>query len=211
MIARAFILIALIVYCVPESSSWGQDQAPEPIFRQGDYWRFRIQEENLPYSTRSLSGDYELTYNGKNFVITQGGGANLKFVEKGQSEVGILYAMVGRGMTHGGQFLKFPLSVGQRWKLEYSMTIRGDPQPIRFVAQNEVLNVETLTTPAGTFRTFKIERSFENKLFGTFTYNYSEQTKSIVKMVYDFREAKGGTRTVELMSFGSNCGLACEK
>lgn len=211
MSPRGLILIALISFSFPNIDLYAQDQAPEPIFRKGDYWRFRVQEENMTYSTRSLGGEYELTYNGKTFVITQGDGANLRFVAKEQSEVGILFAMVGRGMFHGGQFLKFPLFVGQRWDLEYSMVIRGDSRPLRFSARNEVLNIETLSTPAGTFRTFKIIRSFENRKFGTFTYNYSDETKSIVKIVYDFQESNGGTRIVELMNFGSNCGLECKK
>ena len=189
-----------------------QDHVSEPKFETGDYWHFRVQEDGLPSSTRALTGIYELLYNGASFVVAQGSGAKRTVLDREDGELNILYAMVGRGNYHGGQYLKFLLAVGHKWNFEYSARLRGLQQATRFSAQTEVVDFENIKTPAGAFRTFKIIRNTKAKNLSKFTYNYSAETKSIVKMFYDFRESSGGTRSVELLGFGSMCGatLACE-
>ena len=195
------------VFCVS-----AQEQAPEPKFRTGDYWHFRVQEEGTSSSSRALRGIYELLYNGANFVVAHGSAAQRMVIEPNEGQLNVLHAMVNRGDLHGGQFLKFPLAVGQNWSFEYKYRPRGLPQPVNYIAHTEVVEMENIQTPAGTFRTFKIIKNVKSKLASKFIYNYSVETKSIVKMFGDFRGADGGTRVVELISFGSMCGatLACD-
>ena len=54
------------------------------------------------------------------------------------------------------QYLQFPLSVGKKWDLDYTAVIAGRSTPIKSKA--EVTKLEDVTTPAGSFRAFKIER-----------------------------------------------------
>ena len=87
---------------------------------------------------------------------------------------------------------------------------------IYFRATTNVTGMEEVTTPAGTFRTFMIERHErgirmggdagrgEGRLAGRllYTYSYSPSTQSIVK--YSLLTGQRGTREIELISFKTN-------
>jgi hypothetical protein len=109
-----------------------------------------------------------------------------------EAQIGILLAMVGRGSYMGGQYLKFPLSMGQKWSLDYQSAVRGSRTVTSWNAETTVKDVESITMPAGKLWAFKIIREAWS--------HYSPQTKSIVKMLWQF---PSDTRNVELVKFGS--------
>jgi hypothetical protein len=68
---------------------------------------------------------------------------------------------------------------------------------------SRVTGFEEVTTPTGTFRAFKIERteSLRDKDPTSGTLYYSPQTRSVVK--YEFSSPDKQTRVIELTKFGS--------
>ena len=108
------------------------------------------------------------------------------------------------------QLLQFPLSVGKKWSTQYRQQIINGVRNL--TTETNVTGLEEITTPAGKFRAFKIERwgsaaAVKNagKAPGSktrnyeWTYYYSPQTQSILKYVYEDEE--GGTREIELVKF----------
>ena len=101
------------------------------------------------------------------------------------------------------QRLEFPLFVGKKWKNDYRIIGRFT---FTVTVENSVVGVEDVTTPAGVFRAFEIERvdiarTFRNKN----TSLYSPQTRSMVKSSF---ESEGGLNPgakteTELIKFGS--------
>ena len=85
-------------------------------------------------------------------------------------------------------------------------SIRGTSTTVWNRAQSHVTAIEEVSTLAGTFRAFKIERQHSwQSVRASVIYFYSPQAKSIVKYSYH-EEAKGEVcckREIELIKFGS--------
>lgn len=89
---------------------------------------------------------------------------------------------------------KFPLEVGKSWDGNYKMSINGGDRQFRYQMDVRVLGTETVTVPAGTFETFKIEmKGYYNAVRGTgswsgstkYIYWYSPDVKASVKINYE--------------------------
>lgn len=210
--------------------SFGQEHAEQPVYKDGDWWHFKVTERDFVGSTsKALDGIYGVTYsNGKLKFFKPSGDQTTKAVgesiaedadesggegdtEGAYGQTTILSWMLGRGKYYGGQSLKFPLSVGQTWAVEFSIRARGAkpsarPSPRR--AELSVVGTEDIATPAGKFRAFKIV--WKGKVLTAraaggsgqeFTYFYSPETKSIVRVFFEF--GTGAKRDVELIKSGS--------
>ena len=85
--------------------------------------------------------------------------------------------------------LKFPLSSGQKWIYQYVIRLRDGKFDLRGSAEVNVAGTEEVTTPAGSFKVYKLIKT-ESWTVGskygtgnsaTTTYFYSPETRSIVK------------------------------
>jgi hypothetical protein len=186
-----------------KAQSWMLDvmrngNTSEPTYRDGEFWVFNVIENFTVYDSRALKGLYQLRYVDTRFQIFK----DKQIVGINEAQIGILLAMVGRGSYMGGQYLKFPLSMGQKWSLDYQSAVRGSRTVTSWNAETTVKDVESITMPAGKLWAFKIIREAwsHRGTRATFTYHYSPQTKSIVKMLWQF---PSDTRNVELVKFGS--------
>jgi hypothetical protein len=101
--------------------------------------------------------------------------------------------------------LDFPLTVGKQWTRDYKGTFVGSNRPVARKVTYEVKSIEQVTTPAGTFRAFKLESDDRGpRDFWTTTYWYSPETRSIVKSMFDGSSAgqyTGLKREIELINF----------
>jgi hypothetical protein len=116
--------------------------------------------------------------------------------------VGDLWVMLAlEDITSKYQYIQFPIFVGKKWSHRYQMTISGVPYWVD--SQTEVTGVEEVTTPAGTFRAFKIERTARGAkgvIDQRRVYFYSPQTGSLVK--YHMESGLGAVSDIELIKFG---------
>jgi hypothetical protein len=60
-----------------------------------------------------------------------------------------------------GEGVRLPLAIGKSWRSEYDQKITKTGANFRGSVVNKVTAQETLTTPAGTFETFKIETTIK--------------------------------------------------
>ena len=197
MISRLYFYSYLMValFFSMTSVAFGQAQAPAPAFKEGDTWQLKFEQQGRQQgrtSTDQLEGIFEIKF-------TQGG-FKLYEVEGGKGlggEIPIMYGtddrserlLVGLGQNEKRLNLKFPLSVGQKWTYQYTVRPLGYPADQRRSVEVNVVGMEDVTTPAGTFKTFKlvrVEGYNPNPRGGTYvrvtsTYFYSPDTKSNVK------------------------------
>jgi hypothetical protein len=200
-------LLAAAVFLLVAFDLFAQDQVEAPAYQDGDLWQFRVAESGLLVkSTEGIGGDYEIVYSGGKFMVRRPGGVKLE----GQQQIGIVLAM----LYHEQQFelLQFPLAVGKKWRAEYQQQLRGARLPVERYADSSVTGVEEITTPAGKFRAFKIERHDTGR-GGTgiapptfeLTYFYSPETRAIVKQHWECHGTAGrgacGEREIELIKF----------
>ena len=183
---------------------FAQEQAEGPRYKDGDFWQFRATERNwFASSTAALIGDFEVSYSeGKPKVFKLEGGGKVEWPYDTGAE---LRRMLNIKSSY--EYLRFPLFMGQNWRGSYTTTLRG-ARPQRYTRnfENRVTGIEEVSTPAGTFRGFKIEReAWSGQARRWLTYYYSPLTRSIVKWSY-YEENQGSRcceREIDLIKFGS--------
>jgi len=107
------------------------------------------------------------------------------------------------------QYLEFPLLVGKKWSGSYRSRVRGgSPSLNTYQMENLVTALQQVTTQAGSFSAFKIERQVWRRAWrASLSYFYSPQTKSIVKWSRHEEDSQGKIccrREIELIKFGSD-------
>lgn len=195
------ILSAFLIFA---SNLGAQEQAPAPVYNEGDIWIFKVTEHMSAESTAGLDGDYKVIYRGGKFIVAFPQG------EKPQTrqDLGQVKSMLDEP-NDKKQLLQFPLAIGKVWAAAFETDSKASSKPIRWSGETKVTGTEQITTPAGTFRAFKIERyetGRKDKKRGgderaTYTYYYSPKVRGIVKFSYE--RDSGATRTVELIKYVS--------
>jgi len=215
---KMFSLATVAIFLIAAFNIFAQDQVPAPVYKDGEFWHFRVAEKDfLTQSTRAVGGDYEVFYSGAKVGVK----ALREEEVQTREAIGNL-----RRMLHlpddDDQILQFPLAVGKKWSVSHqSTTKKGKLENV--TSEVSVVGMEEVTTPAGTFKAFKIERyetRGEGKTGGrraeakqatktagsSFIYYYSPDTRSIVKSYSEAKSESGdiaGKREIELLKFGS--------
>ena len=174
-----------------------QEEAQAPTYRDGDYWWYRV-----------AGRIYELTIVAGKLKIFDPKPDQKIEIEDERAEA--LSAMVPIG-ENDRQLVEFPVSVGKEWHTRYDTDKQSRPKKFGTVAvtksvENRATGIEDITTPAGTFRAFKIERRETKRgqeSMSGFAY-YSPEIRSVVKYEYGFPGK--ATKVVELTKFGSGPG-----
>jgi hypothetical protein len=202
---RWFVLAAAILWNAV--ILFAQEQAAAPVHKEGDTWQFNIfRKGQIASSTDQMEGMYELS-------VTQGV-VKLYDMNSGQrNEIPIQPDGPTQGMlrlvekSDRRPTLKFPLSVGQKWTYEYEVRPLASKFNQRRSAEVNVVGIEQVTTPAGSFKAYKLirnenwARGWRGSLGGgTTTYFYSPETKSIVKSS-SLNDDNPGTIETELIKF----------
>jgi hypothetical protein len=187
---RIFSAVFALAISCGVVGAFAQEQAPAPTFKEGDSWQINISRKDQGASSSSQTeGAYELVFTqGKIKVFEINGDQKSEVNVQPESPAEGLLGVVGKNEKRPD--LKFPLSVGQKW--EYQVVVRpaGARQDQRRSAEVTVVGQEQVTTPAGSFKAFKLVRS-ESWSVGrgggsntsTSTFYYSSETRSIVKRV----------------------------
>ena len=198
-----------------ESTASNLEQAEAPLYRGGEAWTYRVNNKLYSGSRSNLlaDGDYEIAFQERKRRIFQlDGGQRVE-----ASNPGILFLMIPtkRNIEGDTQYFQFPLTVGKKWTAKYY----SKPASRWITAENNVPGIEIVTTPAGSFPAFKIERQVSRAMGGyyigtthieeTYIYFYSPQTRSILKYHYQSESGAGGvgnltpvqTTEIELIKF----------
>jgi hypothetical protein len=171
-----------------QAAAFSQDEAAKPSYKNGDTWTYTVKEGgSVGSSSRSLNGTYEVSIADGKMKVAVVKGADKEELEPRPPALLALLTFTPN--------LDFPLTVGKQWTRDYKGTYVGSNKPIARKITYEVKGVEQVTTPAGTFRAFKLESDDRAgpRDYYTTTYWYSPDTRSIVKSKFD--GSAGGQQT----------------
>jgi hypothetical protein len=189
-----------------------QEQAA-PVHKEGDTWQFNFSRNGqVASSTEQNDGMYELsiTQGVVKIYEVNGNQKNEIAIQPDGSTQGLL-RLIGKSDQQERPNVKFPLSAGQKWTYQYETRPAGLPRDQRRSVEVNVAGMEQVTTPAGSFKAYKLIRSESWSSTGrgggggrantaTTTYFYSPETRSIVKSS-SVNENNPGTVEIELIKF----------
>jgi hypothetical protein len=188
-----------------------QEQAPAPVHKEGDTWQFNFSRKGqIASSTEQNDGMYELsiTQGAVKIYEVNGNQKNEMAIQPDGSTQGLL-RLIGKSDQQERPNVKFPLSAGQKWTYQYETRPAGLPRDQRRSVEVNVAGMEQVTTPAGSFKAYKLIRSESWSSTGrgggggrantaTTTYFYSPETRSIVKSS-SVNDNNPGTVEIELI------------
>jgi len=186
--------------------AFAQEEAAKPAYKTGDTWQYTAKSWGTIGSDPSVmfNGTYELSIVTGKLKIWNVNGSQKEELEPRPLP---LFCLLGYC-----QNLDFPLTTGKQWKRNYSVAPVGGNRQIARAVTYEVKGIEQVTTPAGTFRAFRIasdDRSGPQDFWVT-NYWYSPETKCIMKYLFDATSGGSTTglqRDFELIKFTpSNTG-----
>jgi hypothetical protein len=206
------ILLSVLAAAIFWSTAilFSQEQAPAPSFKVGDTWQFNISRKGqIASSTDENEGMYELSFSQGAVKLYQIDGSQkneIRIQPEGPSQQ--LLRLIGKSDQRPD--LKFPLSAGQKWTYDYETRPAGQPREQKRSVEVNVSGMEQVTTPAGTFKAYKLIKTEGWLAVGkkggaasrgnTTTYFYSPETRSIVKSS-TVNENNPGTVETELIKF----------
>jgi hypothetical protein len=206
-LVRARFSLSFSAVLVGEVSiSSAQEQAPAPAFKEGDTWQYNFSRQGgLTQSSEFLQGTYEITItqgNVKAYEVNGNEKREIAIRSDGPSES--LLTLIGKAEDRPN--LKFPLSVGQKWNYQYRTQPPGAKNPQTRSVEVSVIGIEQVTTPAGSFKGYKLmnESSWSTKSGrggNTTTSFYSPETRSIVKRSNKGERDAQATSETELVKF----------
>jgi hypothetical protein len=185
---------------------FAQEQAPAPSFKEGDTWQFNFSRKGqIASSTDQLNeGVYELSVLQGDVKLYESNGGERSEIPVRQG----LLRLIGKSDENRRPELKFPLSVGQKWTYEYQVRPPNSRRDQKRLVEVSVAGMEQVTTPAGTFKAYKLIRSESWSSTGlagtggssTTTYFYSPETRSVVKSS-TVNDVNPATIDIELIKF----------
>lgn len=199
---KRIVLFGLVVVgaLFSDLQAFSQDEAAKPAYRNGESWLFTSKDSGNIGSdpSKMLNGTYELSIVDGKFKIAAVTGSQKDELDPRPPT---LICLLGYCPN-----LNFPLTVGKQWGRDYKGSYIGSSRTMARKITHEVKGIEQITTPAGTFRAFKLEsddRAGPRDFWVTNSW-YSPETKSIVK--YQFDATAGGLeaglkRDIELIKF----------
>jgi len=195
-----FIGLFIVAALFGHSPAFSQDEATKPGYKNGESWLFTSKDSGTIGSdpSKMLNWTYELSIvDGKRKTASVSGSQKDDLDPRPPTLLALLTFAPN---------LNFPLTVGKQWTRDYKGTYIGSSKTMARKVTYEVKAIEQVTTPAGTFRAFKLEsddRAGPRDYWVT-NYWYSPETRSIVK--YQFDATAGGQeaglkREIELIKF----------
>jgi len=191
-----FLVAGLLL--IPAFKVLGQE-AQAPVYKQGECWLFSSVSKNYQgYVSGVLAlpvnGDHKVCFLERRFFEMDGGTKSQ--ISTGSVWNNILY-------MRENHYFKFPLIVGQKRTEEFKSRVRGTNRLARRTSESSILDVEDITSSAGAYQAFKIERTewCGGKSCGRWIYFYSPQTKSVVKYNYEATLGSTATWEVDLIQF----------
>jgi hypothetical protein len=195
---NVLLILVADVLLIPAFKVFGQE-AQAPVYKEGECWLFRSVSKNyLGYVSGVLAlpanGDHKICFLERKFFEPEGGTKSR--ISPGSLWNNILYMRENRSF-------KFPLIVGQKRTKEFETRIRGTNRRERRTSESSILGIELITSAAGAYQAFKIEKIewCGGKSCGKWIYFYSPQTKSVVKYNYEATLGSTATWEVDLIQF----------
>ncbi len=179
---------AMLIVFLPYSA-YGQ-QAEAPMYKDGDWWKVKVELAYLEGSSAENCDEFYSEY----LVKIQGGTPKIYGIGKGQEEIECTRLegwLLGTGSDSRVK-LKFPLRLGHSWSSSFFGGWRGRRQDVDY----KVLAWENVQTPKGNFEAFKIRAEVLGR--ADWRFYYSPKVKAIVLWNSEGRRVR---RKITLVDF----------
>jgi hypothetical protein len=199
-LSKILSLAVFITLSLPFPYSAHGQQANEPEYQEGDWWRIKTALEVKDSSRRESCQD---AYKEWLVKIEKAGLAHVYGVDEVKQEEASCNLILGWvfGISDR-KSLRFPLSVGRTWTHSYETGSRRRPTTVE--PKYKVLSWEKVQTPKGKLDAFKITGTAKwvtnrgDDRYSNWTEYYSPKVKAIILYEGDSTAAK---RKVELVDF----------
>jgi hypothetical protein len=173
-------------------------EAP-PQWAEGDLWRFASQGPGSRRSAYNWRVQREDTVDGVPYYVLKTG---LREAFYRKSDLAVSHEMVSDKVvvrnTPARVFYVWPLAQGARWDQTYRHERPEDNRGYNHVYEGRVEAEETVTVPAGTFKTLRIAYRNDSSAKIAWAQWYAPEARFWVRMR---EEVEGGERVTELQSF----------
>lgn len=179
--------------------AFSQEEATKPKYKSGETWLFTSKGWGTTGSdpSKMLNGTYELSIVSGKLKIATVTGSQKEELDPRPLTLSCLLGYCAN--------LNFPLTVGKQWTRNYNASYIGSSTLLPRTVTYEVKGIEQVTTPAGTFRAFKVvsDDRYSGRDYWVTNYWYSPETKSIVKYQFDATAGQGSglQRDIALIKF----------
>ena len=201
---KKMILLSWVVLMIAPVA-WTQDKLEAPVWNVGDKWILREPDgRTLTNEVVDVKDDLFIVK-----TLSGEGVSNLLAYDKKTINMKFTILQDGRKTINTDDERKlrdFPLFVGKKWTdTAYRKFTGGSAGYTRFITEFKIEGIEEVTTPAGTFKAYKILRMHthpESHQSGWMRYWYSPDVKWFIK-----REVENspfwptGNRNRELISY----------
>ena len=182
---KKIILLSFFVLFIPVIL-YAQDKVEAPVWSTGDKWTWK-RADGATLNSEVVDVKEDL------YLLKMGRDPDLYGYDKKTMNVKFLIKGEGRRVKFESSWknvLDFPMFVGKKWKNNtYGKPARKDMGPrgvteITYINEFNVEGVEDITTPAGTFKCYKIRLKQTNTsahLSGWVLYWYSPDVKIWIK------------------------------
>ena len=194
-------LVFILVLWV--GAAWTQEKVEAPVWNIGDQWTFkRVDGQTFFQEVVDVKEDL--------FIVKVGGERDLSAYDKKTLNIKYIIEESGRQLkstSNRRRLFDFPISVGKKWVDTTTAVPVGGRTEVTYVNEFKIEGVEEVTTPAGTFKAYKIYYNQKNMASGNtgwVLYWYASDAKMWVK-----REAEktdlwvrvGWAQNAELVSY----------
>ncbi len=192
------LFMAFIVLLLVAASGQGQEQATAPVYKDGDWWKVKVEVAYYPGWPREFRCDE--SYPEYMVKIEQGKPKVYGVKGEGQEETecSVIVARLLAADSGSTRRLTFPLTIGKTWRdrVQRSTATGGS----RWVdEETSVVSYEKVKTPKGELSTFHVERTVFWRTINTEIYFYSPKAKANV--VFALKAERWETR-MTLVDFG---------
>lgn len=204
---KAILLSCLILFLAP--MAWAQEKVEAPVWNVGDKWVFK-RADGVSYFQEVAEAKEDL------FIVKVGGSKDLNAYDKKTMNIKFLIDEGGKQVEPEStlrNLFDFPIFVGKKWSdTTIHMPTGASTARIRlgkalFKSEFKVEGIEEITTPAGTFRAYKLhfqQSDNVSRSSGWIRYWYSPEVKMWVKREVDkstYWAAAPWAKDAELISY----------
>jgi hypothetical protein len=156
--ARLWVVVCLGTAVLLSSALWAQSPGERSGSQVGDRFTYTTKDEITGEPKEGLIV-IVTEVSDKEIVISAGTpGRNTSQIVVLDRDLNRIADAIWRFKPNNAQGIRPPLAVGNTWRFEYDSRNTQNGAVFRTTGVSKVVAQETVTTPAGTFDTFKIER-----------------------------------------------------
>jgi hypothetical protein len=136
-------------------------QSPEEIdgvVRVGDRWVYDTRDEMTGYAKNSYVEIVTEVSRKETLVNVSLSGHSSSAIVTYDHDWNCIDNLIWKFKPNDGQGIRLPLAVGKTWRSEFEAKHIATSANYKGTSSSKVVAQESITTPAGTFDTFKIER-----------------------------------------------------